>query len=417
MMKRIVWRGLMLVMLVVFSTHALVLAQSKPSVTVATYSLARYEIIRDQLMPVWQEKFPDIEVVLELHTSTADQVQKVMVTMGTDVAPDIIDTAGTYLFSYVAAGGGVDIAPYLQRDFDINDWFPHTLEEVRYPHEVGEGLYAVPYDWVGGVLVYNKDMFDQAGLPYPDESWTWEDLRLAARRLTRDTNGDGLPEQWGFNLVGLNNVTFDAVVRSYGGELLTQDRRASALNSQATAEVLQLYYGMVVEDRSTAFRRGTTLFASGMAAMEVMGSWTVRTVDAAGINYGVTMVPQGPVTRTSYGGSNVWAVIKRQNQDMEAVWTIMKELVSLDTLRLISNEYGLPSRLSLVADWVPTPVNQVLMESSIYMRDGGWTPDWGTWQILKNNELFPAVDGAVPIPEAIERAVTGINAILAQAYN
>src|SRR5690606_13600108 len=99
----------------------------------------------------------------------------------------------------------------------------------------------------------------------------------------------------------------DPLVRAYGGELLSEDRRTSLLNSQAAADVLQLYYEMVHEDGSTSYRNAGTAFATGRSAMEVMGSWTVRTVDAAGLNHGVEMVPQGPVTRVSYGGSNVWA--------------------------------------------------------------------------------------------------------------
>lgn len=392
------------------------LAGAQSTVTVSTYSLARFELMRDHLLPVWREKYPDIQVELELHTSTADQLGKVMLTMGTDVAPDIIDTAGTLLFSYVVNHGVVDIGPYLERDGLVEEWFPHTLDEVRYPFDTGTGLYALPYDWVGGVLVYNKDLFDQVGMAYPDPSWTWDDMRIAARRLTQDTNGDGMPDIWGFHIQELGNVPFDPVVRAYGGGILTEDRKAAAINSRAAAEVLELFYGMVTEDRSTAFRQGAGLFASGRVAMEVLGSWSVRNIDNAGVNYGVTMVPQGPVGRSSYGGSNVWAVIKRPSQDMEAVWTIMKELVSYETLRLISNEYGLPARRSLIPDWELTPVNQALMESAPYMFHGEWTPDWSTWQIAKRGELDPAVMGARPIPEALERAEAAINRVLLEAY-
>lgn len=392
------------------------LAGAQSTVTVTTYSLARFELMRDHLLPVWQEKYPDIDIQLELHTSTADQLNKVMLTMGTEVAHDIIDTAGTLLFSYVVNNGVVDIAPYLERDGLVDEWFPHTLDEVRYPFATGGGLYALPYDWVGGVLIYNKDLFDQVGMAYPDPSWTWEDLRVAARRLTQDTDGDGVPDIWGFHILDLGNVPFDPTVRAYGGDILTADRKASLLNSRAAAEVLELFYGMVTEDRSTAFGQGGGLFASGRVAMEVLGSWSVRNVDNAGINYGVTVVPQGPVTRSIYGGSNVWAVVKRPGQDMEAVWTVLKELVSYDTLRLISNEYGLPARRTLIPDWELTPVNQALMESAPYMRHGEWTPDWSTWQLNKRNELNPAVLGARPIPEALERAEATINRVLSEAY-
>lgn len=61
-------------------------------------------------------------------------------------------------------------------------------------------------------------------------------------------------------------------------------------------------------------------------------------------------------------------------------------------------------------------VNQALMESTPYMFHGEWTPDWSTWQIAKRAELDPAVQGARPIPEALERAEAAINRVLAEAY-
>jgi multiple sugar transport system substrate-binding protein len=47
------------------------------------------------------------------------------------------------------------------------------------------------------VLLYNKDLFDKAGIPYPNNNWKWEDLRNAAKKLTKNNNGDGKTYQWG----------------------------------------------------------------------------------------------------------------------------------------------------------------------------------------------------------------------------
>ncbi len=42
-------------------------------------------------------------------------------------------------------------------------------------------MYGVPKDKDTVCLVYNKEMFDAAGVAYPDESWTWDDLHRLPR--------------------------------------------------------------------------------------------------------------------------------------------------------------------------------------------------------------------------------------------
>ena len=50
------------------------------------------------------------------------------------------------------------------------------------------------------VVYYNRDLFDAAGVPYPEAGWTWAEFLDAAKALTRDIDGDGLPTSmvWGW---------------------------------------------------------------------------------------------------------------------------------------------------------------------------------------------------------------------------
>lgn len=86
------------------------------TVTVATYSMERYEIMRDVLLPRWQAKYPHIEIEVQMYPGFFDRM---IVVMGTEQAPDIIDTAGTYLFGHVIRGGAVDLAPFIERDTEL----------------------------------------------------------------------------------------------------------------------------------------------------------------------------------------------------------------------------------------------------------------------------------------------------------
>lgn len=389
------------------------LAQS--TVRIGTYSMPRYEVLTETLLPKWREKYPDIQIEVELFANTSDMQNKLTVALGTDLVPDLVDTAGTLFFSHVVVGGVVDLAPYLERYVDINDWLPHVVEEVRYPFGTGTGLYGLSYEWVGSVLAYNRDLFSAAGLPFPDEDWTWDDLRDAARRIARDTSGDGINDVWGFYMPSLDNQRFDPLVRAFGGQVLSEDRRQAVFGPGAD-QVLQLYIDMIHQDRSTPPVGLSAPFAQGLSGIYVGGSWEMRAVDASDINYGVTMVPKGPVTRSIYGGSNLWVVMKRPSQDLDAVLRILAELVDYESVAATSSAYNLPTRRSLIAQWELTPISEVLALSAPYMRDGEWTPDWSLWQTQKRNELTPALTLERPIPVAIERAIEAVNRVLAEAY-
>jgi len=74
-----------------------------------------------------------------------------------------------------------DLTPYIEKTkFDLADYWPGALESTSFDGKV----YGLPRDSGVEVLYYNKDDFDKAGLKYPTDDWTWDDLRKAAEALT-----------------------------------------------------------------------------------------------------------------------------------------------------------------------------------------------------------------------------------------
>ncbi|MBP7831037.1 MAG: extracellular solute-binding protein [Kiritimatiellae bacterium] len=125
----------------------------------------------------------------------------------------------------------------------------------------GKHVWALPYGGaLGRVLLYRKDLFDEAGLAYPTKDWTWDDLLHAARRLTRPEEGRyglamgrGKHESWYW-------VTF---LWSAGGEVMTydegQDEWRIAFDSPAGVEALDFYTRLGAEpwtDEDGRPRRG-----------------------------------------------------------------------------------------------------------------------------------------------------------------
>jgi len=140
------------------------------------------------------------------------------------------------------------------------------------------------------VVAYNKDLLDRAAIPYPTDDWTWDDFLRVAKRLTRDTDGDGEIDQWG--------TAFDPRLAMWlpwiwsgGGDVLCADgRRASGcLDSRATIEALRWYAGWStspglaprIHDARDAPGAIARLFASGRLGLMTTGHWAIPTLRAS----------------------------------------------------------------------------------------------------------------------------------------
>ena len=88
------------------------------------------------------------------------------------------------------ANAYADLTPYLTRDkaqVDVNDYYPVYLAATKLRGK----QYGLP-DYAGtGVFYYNRLLFERAGVPLPDNTWTWDTFEEIGRKLVRDSDGDG----------------------------------------------------------------------------------------------------------------------------------------------------------------------------------------------------------------------------------
>ena len=190
----------------------------------------------------------------------------------------------------------LDLAPYASRvGVTLEDYDSTVLAAFRR----GRAVYALPTGFSPLVVVYNKDMFDRAGLPTPADDWTWDDFLERAKQLTRDSDGDGSIDQWGTDVD--HRVTFWlAWLWAGGGDVLCADgRRATGcLDSPATISALRWYADWVSVD-SIAPRRAAgddlRAFLGGKIAMLTVDHAAIpqiRTrVAGGGLRVGFTAIP------------------------------------------------------------------------------------------------------------------------------
>lgn len=245
----------------------------------ATYAEARLE---DQVLDRFEHAHPGVRVVQQsAGTGAAEYRERILTSMAAGAPPDAFLLDNIDVPNFSRRGAVLDLAPYLPRlGVNLARYHPTALGIFRR----GDAVYAVPTGYTPMVVAYNKDLFDRAGVPYPADDWTWDDFLRAARRLTRDTDGDGQVDQWG-TYFDRHVFLWMPWIWSGGGDVLCPDgRRASGcLDSPATVAAIRWYTGWVTRDsivpRAHNLRRSMAdnvrLFYTGRVAMLTAGHFWV----------------------------------------------------------------------------------------------------------------------------------------------
>lgn len=87
-------------------------------------------------------------------------------------------------------------------------------------------------------MYYNKDLFDDAQIPYPDKDWTLDDYFDAIQKLTKDTDGDGVVDQWGTTSTHYQAI-WGYMFQANGGNLIKDGQ--VVVNSPENLELLTKY--------------------------------------------------------------------------------------------------------------------------------------------------------------------------------
>lgn len=178
-------------------------------------------------------------------------------------------------------------------------------------------------------VAYNKDMFDAAGVPYPEDGWTLEDLLDWGEAFV---DGEGVNRTYA---ISKHWVTNSVMAYAGGSTPYSDDLSTSYFDSAEMLKGLQLYQQLVQEgymptDAAQETMDFSTLFYSGKCAMLFMGGMTsqdnVRDAEESGINLGFCMMPSGVSDgkEINIQFATGWAISKT-SQNPDAAWQFLKE--------------------------------------------------------------------------------------------
>ncbi|MFD5830042.1 ABC transporter substrate-binding protein [Lentzea sp. NPDC060358] len=253
----------------------------------------------------WNGQHPGQQVELVFNGGNDNVLQKTLASFASGNPPEVAYQYGSSLTGLVGRPQTQDLTEPVKGDaaFQWDDLFAAGREAAT----VDGKVYGIPALVDNLSMVYNKKLFDDAGIAHPTPEWTWDDFRSAAKKLT----GDG---RYGWAYV--NDGTEDTVWRflallwQAGGDLLSSDGKKAAFASDAGRQAMQLLRDMSVTDKSVYLDAGDqqylNLFNSGRVGMLWTGPWDLGVINGD-VSYGVQVLP-GKVTHATIAGPDTFVV-------------------------------------------------------------------------------------------------------------
>lgn len=252
-------------------------------------------------------------------------------------APDVFICHANRLAEFARHGVMLPLDDLIKGDdaLDLQDLLPNVLAAAQYDGK----QFGLPLDCHPQGLYYNERLFRQAGIVTLEGKarppQTLSEFLDAAHRLTKDTNGDGRPDQWGFAFTWLrtNWITF---ISQFGGSILSADLGASAINQPGNIEATQLMADMITREKIAPKPEGFDSwmgFRQGRVAMAIEGIYMLSSLEEQeGLEYAGAPVPLFGRRQAAWGGSHILCIPDDANPRRASMaWRFMRYL-SLQSL-------------------------------------------------------------------------------------
>ncbi len=278
----------------------------------------------------FMERHPDIKINITYNT-WADHNNVVPAWAAAGTLPDIIYVHGSRATPWAHEGIIIDIHDIVVADEEFN--VDGMWEESVRLYRVNGRIHALPYDHGPVILGYNVDMFDAAGMDYPDGDWTMEDMAAAAIELTDPDAGI-----WGWDgRLNLGNSANGFYLGAWGGAVMNDEETEMTIDSAEAREALNHWYSLIHEDG--AGPKGTEAeafpnqhpFRAGAAAMSHIATWDTPSMRAqAPFNWDVAPVPMGADGTRATGSFGSGYGITPTSDKPDVAWRYLREYLSLE---------------------------------------------------------------------------------------
>ncbi|HRW48806.1 MAG TPA: sugar ABC transporter substrate-binding protein [Caldilinea sp.] len=371
-----------------------------------------------KIIEMFEAENPDIQVQLE-PVGSGDYYARILTQIAAGDPPDLLQIGDDAVPMFVDRGAFVPLDDFITGEsypLDTSIYLPGVMEPGKW-----QGVqYLLPKDFSPMAIYYNKRLFDEAGVAYPAEGWTWDDLLATAQALTK-TDAGGNVVQWGIQLPGPWTTGFEYWVAAAGGSLISEDGTSFVgyMDSPEVQNAVQFYADLYNKHKvapppadMNAFGGGNSEFDNGTAAMRLFGRWPQSGMkENPNIDLGVAPLPAG----ADRAGVLFWGGfgISSLSDNPEAAWRFLRFYTgaegaeiwkdwALPTVKSVAEESGL-STDPIEGVWL-NELNHLAPRAYVFTPYWGQTADPALRRVLESAILDPNANVAELLATAAQEA-------------
>jgi multiple sugar transport system substrate-binding protein len=395
-------------------------AAAKPAtIRVMTFFAHDNPEVEEAVVAAFEAAHPNIKVQLE-QTSYDDIFTKYTADVAAGTPADVISMNFENLRKFAGLKALEPLNDFVKKDsYDTSIYYANTLDM----HTVDGVLYGLPATFSDNVLYFNKKLFDDAGIAYPDKSWDWAKLVEEGKKFVKDTDGDGKVDQYGYGPAWWPMYLFE-----YKTNVLSADGKKCALTTPEGLQAMQAYVDLSTKDGITANAEAQASqgdydrFIAGKLAMYDAGPWAVSpfNTNIKTFTWDVAENPAGTVKGT-FLYSNAYA-ISSASANKDAAWEFIKFATGVDGSTIRQKGKFEISAVSSVAESIfvssmkgTSPEHpEVFMDSTAFGQRLSEHPRFQEMMDAIQPELDQALAGTKTVNQAMTDACVAIDAMIAE---
>lgn len=284
---------------------------------------------------------PHIEVqILEI---PANYYGKVLVMIAGRNSPDLM-WIGQSFAEFAARGVFLDLSEKLAAEVDLEEYLPQALSWYR----VGDRQYGIPFGIDMNFIAFNKALFDEAGVPYPTDDWDYDHFLRTAKALTRDIDGDGRIDQYGFK-GNLEKASFGAQVISADGTDVLCNRPEMIECLRANLDLSRKHkVSPLPDDADFQGLDAYSYFLQGKAAMMQFFTWNLPFLRRRCAAMDWDIVNNPTIRQRGHWASSQAILVSSSTPHPEEAWLLCREFFGAEVERTMAAR-GLPPNRRVAA--------------------------------------------------------------------
>ncbi|UJF33792.1 ABC transporter substrate-binding protein [Paenibacillus hexagrammi] len=248
----------------------------------------------------YEKQNPNVKInLIEVAFKDLPTKLKTMISGGQPPALARITDTGMF------ANQALDLTPYVG---DANSFTSQFVDSIKPYYVMDNKIVAAPMDVTANGMIYNKTLFDKAGVKVPtskDDIWTWDEFTADLKQVM-DKGGAKTGMVW-----DVSPHRWSTMLYQFGGSMISEDGKKATINSPEGVQALEAFVklhkdGIMPPSVWVGNENPNNLFRSGTVAVHMAGNWVLSNYkDITNFEWGVTYMPKGKIRSSVPGGKYV----------------------------------------------------------------------------------------------------------------